>query len=252
MTNLPQALANDQPRPLWQLLFGIIDQPVVTFRVVVAQSRWWLWATPLLVSILSLAVLLVVQTPHTLELARQQMESQLASVPEDQVEAARAGMEMTMSLPFMLATGLGFGTIALVVAVLAQATFLYFTALVSGGETSFGAMFRMSTWSRLPLAVGALVQAGFIAFAGRLIQYPGLSFFVATGNLMQDARNPLFVLLSGLDLFWLWHLLLVVLGLSIGAKFGRGKSLALTLLYAVLSMGLTVLPTLLFGGMMAD
>lgn len=252
MTSLPQSLADDQPRPLWQLLFGMIDRPVVTFRAVVAQSRWWMWAMPLLLLILSLAVLLVVQTPYTLELARQQMESQLASVPEDQVEAARAGMEMTMSLPFMLATGLGFGTVALVVVTLAQATFLYFAALVTGGETSFGAMFRMSVWSRLPLAIGALVQAGFIAFAGRLIQYPGLSFFVATGDLMQDARNPLFVLLSGLDLFWLWHLLLVVLGLSVAARFGRGKSLALVLLYAVLALGLTVLPTILFGGMMAS
>lgn len=251
MTSMPQPVVNGQSRPLWQLLFGIIDQPVATFRAVVTQSWWWMWATPLLVLILSLAILLIVQTPYTLELARQQVESQLATVPEDQVEAARAGMEMTLSLPFMLATGLGFGTVALVVATLAQATFLYFAALISGGETTFGAMFRMSVWSRLPLAMGALVQAAFIAFAGRLIQYPGLSFFVATGDLLQDARNPLFVLLSGLDLFWLWHLLLVVLGLAVAARFGRGKSLALTLLYAVLSLGITVLPTLLFGGMMA-
>lgn len=251
MTITTQSVTNGQPRPLGQLFFGIIDQPVATFRAIVAQPRWLVWAAPLFLLILSLAVLLIVQTPHTLELARQQVESQLAAMPEDQVEAARAGMEMTMSLPFMLATGLGFGTVALVIATLAQATFLYFTALVSGGETSFGAMFRMSVWSRLPLAIGALVQAGFIAVAGRLIQYPGLSFFVATGDLLQDARNPLFVLLSGLDLFWLWHLLLTVVGLAVAARFGRGKSLALTLLYAALSLGVTVLPTLLFGGMMA-
>ena len=67
---------------------------------------------------------------------------------------------------------------------------------------------------------------------------------------MQDTGNPLFVLLSGIDLFWLWHLLLVVLGVSVVARFSRGKSLPLTLLYAALSLGMTVLPTLLFGGMM--
>jgi hypothetical protein len=251
MTITTQSVSNSQPRPLGQLFFGIIDRPAATFQTVVAQPRWLIWAAPLLVLILALAVLLIVQTPYTLELARQQVETQLATMPEDQVEAARASMEMTMSLPFMLATGLGFGAVALVVATLAQATFFYFTALVSGGETSFGAMFRMSAWSRLPLAIGALVQAGFIAFAGRLIQYPGLSFFVAGGDLLQDARNPLFVLLSGIDLFWLWHLLLTVIGLAVAARFGRGKSLALTLLYAALSLGITVLPTLLFGGMMA-
>ncbi|HXV98612.1 MAG TPA: YIP1 family protein [Anaerolineae bacterium] len=251
MTTTLQTTLNDKSRPLWQLFFGIIDRPVATFRAIVAQPGWLIWAAPLLVLILSLAVLLIVQTPHTLVLAQEQMENQLATMPEDQAEAARAGMEMTMSLPFMLATGIGFGTLALVLATLAQATFLYFTALVSGGETTFGAMFKMSVWSRLPMALGALAQAGFIAVAGRMIQYPGLSFFVASGNLMQNAGNPLFVLLSGIDLFWLWHLLLVVLGVSVTARFGRGKSLLLTLLYAVLFTGVTVLPTLLFGGMMA-
>ncbi|MBE7468840.1 MAG: hypothetical protein DPW09_02295 [Anaerolineae bacterium] len=250
MTTTSQTISNNRPRSLWQLFFGLIDRPAATFQVITAQSGWWMWAVPLLVLILSLAVLLVVQTPHTLVLARQQAESQLATMPEGQVEAARAGMEMTMSLPFMLATGIGFGALALVAATLLQATFLYFTALVSGGESTFGTIFKMSVWGRLPMALGALVQAGFIAVAGRLIPYPGLSFPVSSGDLMQDARNPLFVLLSGIDLFWLWHLLLVVLGLAVAARLGRGKALLLTLVYAALALGITVLPTLLFGGMM--
>ena len=152
---------------MWQLFFGIIDQPVATFRAIAAQPRWYIWAAPLLVLILSLVVLLVVQTPHTLVLAREQMEGQLATMPEDQAEAARTGMGMAMSLPFMLATGIGFGTLALILATLAQATLLYFTALVSGGEMTFGEMFRMSVWSRLPMAIGALAQAGFIALPGK-------------------------------------------------------------------------------------
>ncbi len=249
MTTITQPVTNGTTRPLWQLFFGIIDRPVTTFQAIAAQSKWSMWAAPLLALILSLVILLLVQTPHTLVLARGQMEEQLATLPEEQVEAARAGMEMTMSLPFMLATSIGFGTLALIVATLAQAALLYFTALVSGGELTFGAMFRMSAWSRIPMAISALVQAGFIAVAGRLIQYPGLSFLVATGDLMQDARNPLFVLLSGLDLFWIWHLLLVVVGVAVVARFGRGKALVLTLVYAVLALALTVLPVLLFGGM---
>ncbi len=250
MTITTQSTTNARMRPLWQLFLGIIDQPVTTFRAAAAQSKWYVWAAPLLVLILSLVVLLIVQTPHTLVLAREQVEGQLAAVPEDQAEAARAGMGMALSLPFMLATGIGFGTLALIVATLAQATLLYFTALVSGGEMTFGTMFRMSAWSRIPMAIGALAQAGFIVIAGRMIQYPGLSFLVATSDLRQDGRNPLFVLLSGIDLFWLWHLLLVVLGLSVVTRFGRGKSLALTVVYAVLALVIPVLPILLFGGMM--
>jgi hypothetical protein len=94
-----------------------------------------------------------------------------------------------------------------------------------------------------------LVQAGFTLAAGRAIQYPGLSALVATGDLMKDGRNPLLTLLAGIDLFWLWHLLLVVVGLSVVARFGRAKATVLTLVYAALALALAVLPTLLFGGM---
>lgn len=245
-----QTMPDYKRHSLWQLFFGIIDQPLSTFQAIVAQPRWYVWVAPLLLLFLSQVVLLVVQTPHTLLLTQEQMEGQLAAMPESQAEEVRAGVGMAMSLPFMLATGIGLGTLALIMAMLAQATFLYFAALVSGGELTFGVMFRMSVWSHFPMAIGALVQAGFMAATQRSIQYPGLAFLVNTGNLMQDMGNPLFALLGGIDLFWLWHLLLVVLGLSVAARFGRGKSLVLTLIYAALSLTIAVLPTLLFGGMM--
>jgi len=249
MTTTTPPILNETARPLWQLFFGIIDRPAATFQAVTARSKWYLWAAPLLALSLSLVILVVVQTPYSLDLAQQAAESQLAQMPEDQVEAARAGMGMMMSLPVMLATGIGFGILFMIVGLLAQTTLLYFTALVSGGELTFGAMFRMSVWSRIPMALSALVQAGFTTFAGRLIQYPGLSFLVATGDLIQDSRNPLFVLLGGLDLFWVWHLLLVGLGVAGVAHISRGKALILTLVYAVLALAITVLPMLLFGGM---
>jgi hypothetical protein len=138
----------------------------------------------------------------------------------------------------------------LLLAVLAQAVFLYFAALVSGGEVEFGRVFTMSSWSRLPFVIDFLTQAGFVAVMQRLVEYQGLGFLVRTGDLWQDARNPLFVLLSQMSLFWVWHLFLVVVGLSVAARFSQGKSLLLVLLYAILALGLTVLPTLLFGRMM--
>jgi hypothetical protein len=40
----------------------------------------------------------------------------------------------------------------------------------------------------------------------------------------------------------------VVLGLSVVARFSRFKSLVLTIIYVVLSLAITVIPSLLFGG----
>jgi hypothetical protein len=107
----------------------------------------------------------------------------------------------------------------------------------------------MSVWTRLPAAISFLVQAGFMLFAGRAIQAPGLAALVATGDLMKDAQNPMFLLLGRLEPFWLWHLFLVLVGLAVAAGFSRKKSLVLTLIYGALSLAITVIPGLLFGGM---
>lgn len=249
MTTMVETVPNGRHPSLLGLIFGIIDRPHATFQTIAVWSKWTLWLTPLLIFILCLAVWLTVQAPYQVELARQQAQQQLATLPAGQAEAARSMMETTLSLPFMLGTGLVFGGAALVIGILAQAVFLYFASLVLGGEANFGAIFRISLWSRFPIAIGLLVQAGFIAFTQSMIHYPGLSFWVGTSDFIQDAQNPLYVLLGQLDLFWLWQVLLLVIGLAVAARLGKGKAVVLVLVYSALSLGISVLPTLMFAGM---
>lgn len=239
---------NNGTKPVWQLLFGIVDRPTATFKAILARRKWWMWAVPLLIVLLSMVAMMVVRTPYDMELARQEVERQLASMPAEQVEAARASMETFMSFPFRLAMGLITGIILLLIGIVAQAAILYFGALVAGGEVDFGPVFTMSTWTRLPMAIYFLVQTGFILVAQRAVNAPGLSALIASGDLLKDARNPMFTLLGRLDPFWLWHLFLVVLGLAAVARFSRKKSLVLTLIYVALSLALTVIPSLLMGG----
>lgn len=231
------------------LIFGLIDRPRTTFQAIAARPHWTVWLIPLFIFIMCLAVLLVVEAPYQMELARQQAEQQLATVPAGQAEAARSMLETTLSLPFMLGTGLTFGAAALVIGILAQAVCLYFAALVLGGEASFGAIFRITLWSRFPVTLGVLVRAGFTAASQQMIHYPGLSFLVGTGDFFRDSQNPLYVLFSQLDLFWLWQVLLLVIGLTAAARLGKSKALVLALVYTALSLGLSVLPALIFGGM---
>ena len=241
------------PKPsLWQSLFGIIDKPTNTFKAVLAYPSWLRWGLPLLILLLAFTVVTAAQTPFMRDIALQQAEAQLAQMSDEQVEAARATMEFTMSLPFMLATGIGFGLIALVIGVLAQTAYFYFATMLTGGDdTNFGAMFTISAWTRLPLAIGFLVQAAFVWVSQGAIRYPGLAPLVASGNALEDAKNPIIPLLARFDLFWLWHLLLVVLGVAVVARISRSKSLLLTLIYVVLVLGMAVVPSLIaraFGG----
>ena len=243
MTTLKSATA-----PLWQLIFGIVDKPATTYKAVAARRTRRTWAVPLILVVLCLMAMVVVQSPYTVEKAQQQAERQLQSLPSDQQKAVRASMETFTSLPFILATGLAAGSLALLAGILAQAAFLYFATLVTGGEVAFGTVFTLSVWSRLPAAIGFLTLAAFTTVARRLVEYPGLAALAATGDMVQDAQNPLVALLGRIDLFWLWHLLLVGIGLAVLGRRGRSKALLLTLLYAILTLAAAALPTMLFGG----
>lgn len=244
-----ETVSNSQTPPLWQLLFGIIDRPTATFKAVLARRKWWMWVVPFLVVLVCMGAMTAVRTPYDTELSRQEVERRLASMPADQAQAARESMETFMSLPFRLATALVTVTIFLLIGIVAQAAILYFGSLVAGGEVDFGPVFTMSVWTRLPSAIYFLVQAGFMLVAKRAINAPGLSTLVATGDLVKDAQNPMFSLLGRLEPFFLWHLLLVVLGVSVVARFSRKKALVLALIYAVLSLAVTTIPGLLAAGL---
>ena len=233
----------------WRLLFGIIDQPTATFKSVLAHQSWTRWGMPLFILIVAFAVSSVAQIPYVTELARIQAEQQLATLPADQAEMARESMAFTLSLPFMLTTTLGFGLLFMVFTLIAKSTLLYFGSFILGGDDiNFGAMFAVNAWASIPMAIGMLVQAVFVTISQGTIQYPGLAFLVATGDPLEDAGNPLVALLSSVDLFWMWSLLLIVLGVSVAARVSLGKAFILTLVYALIALGVTVLPSFIVSG----
>jgi hypothetical protein len=233
---------------LVRLLLDVIDRPAATFGAVLARRGAATWIVPLLVVIVCLWPMAVVQAPYNAELAQQQMRRQLEAMPPEQARQASAQMDTFTSLPFMVVSGLGAGIVALLIGTLAQTALLYFSTLLIGREVTFGLVFRVSAWSRLPYALSFLAVAGFTAAAGQVVRYPGLSALVGNGNFLEDSRQPLDALLSGIDLFWLWHLLLVTVGLAVATRCRRSQALPLTLLYAALSLVVLAGPALLFRG----
>lgn len=241
MTTSTKSVNNQEYRSLWFHLIGIIDRPVSTFEAVTKQRKWTSWALPLAIVLIALTLFTVAQSPYTAEFAREQAEAQLVTLPEAQAEQARSVMEITTSIPFLIAMGLLFGYLAIIVGMLIETAFYYFGSIVMGGDdTNFGAVFTMNSWSRLPMAIGYLVQLGIILVTQSMLTTPGLSYFVAGDDLMENAKNPAYVLLANIDLFWLWHLVLAVLGLAVVTRMSRGKSAVLVILYAILALGISV------------
>jgi hypothetical protein len=241
------AVETSQPS-VWQMLLSIIDRPKTTFKAVLARKSAWMWALPLLILLVCLAVTMVFQAPYSAEISREQVEQQLASMSSEQAEVARAQMERFSSVPAVMATSLVTGAILVVLATLSQTVLLYFGTMLTGGEVKFGQMFQLSAWTRLPYAINYLVLAVYIAVAQRMVQYPGLSSLIASGELMEDSKNPMVAVLGRIDPFWIWHLILVAIALSAIERFNRRKSIGLTVVYAILTLVSLAIPSLLFGG----
>jgi hypothetical protein len=215
---------------LWQLLISIIDRPAVTMSYV-GKKPGWAWVMPALLILVGLAVFSVVTAP----------QQQMASLPPQQAEQAAAQVERFTSPPMMAAFSIIGGLVALAVTWLLGAGVLYFLGLVAGGEANFAQSFVILVWSWLPYALRNLVLAAYVAYSGQLISQ-GLSFLVATGDQTKDAANWLYSLLSQIDLFYLWHLILVIVGLAAVGRLSKTKATIVGLIYLAATTTLSLVP----------
>jgi len=225
---------------LWQLLVSIIDRPAATMSYV-GKKPDWAWVTPALLVLVGLAVFSIVTAPLASELALRQVQQQMVSMPPEQAEQMANQVERFTSPPVVAGFSIVGGLVALAVMWLVWAGVLYFLGLVAGGEASFAQSFALLAWSWLPYFLRHLILAAFVAYSGQLINQ-GLSFLVATGDQTKDAANWLYVLLSQLDLFYLWHLVLVIVGLAAVGRFSKTKATIVGLIYLAVTTALSLVP----------
>ena len=231
------------------LLPGMIDRPRQTFAAILASPRWR-WVLPIILCIAALALVSAATAEFASEQARKQqaevmsqMQAQLDSLPESQRQQTQQMIERTTSPLFV--GGIGFLTrsLGLPISWLIGAAIVYFGLAIGGAELKFGAVFVAFAWTWLPFALRDFLTALWTWFTGQPLLNPGLSYFFATGDLLADARNPLYVLTGLVDLFFLWHIVLVFF--LIKAARPRGGAIGLTLVYTALYLALRFLPALL-------
>jgi len=238
----------DKGWPLGQRLVGIVDRPRAAFAQIAARPGKG-WFIPVLILLLGLVALNLALAPHAAVEAQRQMDQQLATLPPGQADALVARMDQLVSPLFVGLMGLVAGIVGTALAILLGAVVLYFVALFTGGEGGFGPTLGVMLWAWIPFGIRALVQAAVIAAQGRLIVNQGLSYLVSVGDRVKDSQNVLYGLLAQVDLFALWHLVLVWAAALALYKLGRNKALVVVLLYAIVSLGLRV-ATLLIQGML--
>lgn len=237
----------------WSLLAGLIDRPVRTFESIAANPRRR-WIVPLLLILAAFIVSLVLTGQQQVTAAVQQMRTQLAAqasqIPPAQMEQVQAQMAQFTQPAFVLGLAAATSLLSLILALLMASAVLYFSALISGSDVPFSTVWAMVPWTWLPFALRDLVHGIYVRMTGELSIHRGFSGFVAQPDMAANAGNPAYLVLAQVDLFALWHLVLVYALLRGGMRKTQGKALVLVLAYAAISLLLRAGPSLLVRGFM--
>jgi hypothetical protein len=97
------------------------------------------------------------------------------------------------------------------------AALLHFGSTLLGGRGSMQSALNIVAWSSLPFAVRNILRVIFMLAAGHAIVSPGLSGFTTTPGFVAQ-------LLTRLDIFLVWHVILLVIGFAISDGLPRVKA----------------------------
>lgn len=116
---------------------------------------------------------------------------------------------------------------------------LHLVLTLLGGRGNTGGALNLVAWASLPFAVRDGVRIIAMLSTHQLIQNPGLSGFAPTGNGGWSAF--LAALLALIDLYMIWHILLLVTGVNAGDGISRGKAWGGVLVTVLLVLSLQAL-----------
>lgn len=218
----------------------MLFRPRRGFQEMASESRAT-WLTPML--ILSVTAILVVIVAGYLK-SRAAMMGEVQPPPDwqywtpemqnDYMQAQQAtqGPVFLYVMPLVGAlTSLWLGWLLL-------AALLHFGSTLLGGRGSMQSALNIVAWASLPFAVRDLLRIIFMLAAGHSIASPGLSGFAPTVGFVS-------YLLTRLDIFLLWQVILLVIGFALSDGLPRSKAvtgvLAIVLLVLLAQAGLGAL-----------
>ncbi len=249
-------------RGILRLLWGMVVRPRSTMEYLNEHGKraWWV---PALLGLLLVLLPILAAAPIT---ARQSREAFLAvqeQMPEQfgtQQDPAQMEQAMSIATSPLLTTvfpAVG-GVLWRVVVWLVWAGALYLTGTALGGRSTFGALFRMVVWAWLPYALRGLLQTIYIAVSGQIIANRGLSGLVqqpqSVGEIFTAPPSLGQTLcaagLAQIDLFLVWNLILLVIGVTVTTHLPKRRAVLLTLGVWVLLTAIGLIPALVGGLMM--
>lgn len=228
----------------FEWLLPVFFRPRRTLEQIALQT-YHVWLLPLLILTLFAIVQIAAEGP-----LRQQNLQNTTSMPADMQymsEAQIAQLQEAMAAQQGFTAVYVFPAVGAVIGVwlswILLGSLLHLALTLAGSRSTNLAALNLAGWALLPLALRYLVRIIYILSAQKMISGPGLSGFVAT-----DASGFLSYLASFLgqiDLYMIWSLILLLVGVTIISGLNRAKAWLVTIVAFLLVLALLALPDFL-------
>ncbi len=210
-------------------LKAMLLRPRQVFQEMASEERAT-WLTPMLVLTVT-AILVVIVAGYLKSRAAMMGEIQLPQdwqywSPDMQKNYMQA-QQATQGPVFMYVMPLIQSLAGLWVGWLLLGALLHFGSTLLGGRGSMQGALNIVAWASLPFAVRDLLRIVFMLSAGHAITSPGLSGFVTTAGFVAQ-------LLTHLDIFLIWNVILLIIGFAIADSLPRAKAVTGVLVIMVL------------------
>jgi len=236
---------NEHPRRLrFDWLLPLFFRPRRTLTQIGEQNHG-VWLAPLLV--LTLLVIISALAAHPI---RQQAAQMGSAIPPDfqywstdqqqaymDAQANSSGPMFTLIFPALSAL------LGLWVSWFLLGSILHLALTLTGSRSSNTASLNLAAWASLPFLIGFLVQAVYLLSTGQLITAPGLAGFASADGVGLSAVARPF--LGVVDLYWIWHIVLLLIGAVDSSGTSRLKTVIVVLTVVLLVWVLRALPGIL-------
>lgn len=211
-------------------LFNIIVSPREIFEELVEQPKW-VFAF-IIITVINI-IIEFYTLPFTHNLMLNQLETQIGE------DAARQTLEMTKQYQYI---GLAFSPISYLIKLLIVSMFLFFSAIILNAQNlRFKMIFALLIHSEIILIFMNIINLLILYVKGINTITDSTDMYTIYGLIyfLQDkaSNQPLFTFLNNFNLFTIWYLLTLTLGISIVTHLKKWKSAIIVLFVWLLGAG---------------
>jgi hypothetical protein len=237
----------EQPRRLhFEWLLPTLISPRRTLEAIAQQPKA-VWLTPLLVLSILTIVLALVAGP----VRQQAAQMGNTALPEgfeywsiEQQEAYMQTMQSTSGPMFTYVFPALGALLGIWINWLLLSILLHLGLTLVGSRSSSAASFNLVGWASLPLGLRSIVQGIAILSTQTLIRGQGLSGFITPAGGFSTFASAL---LGFVDIYFLWMVVLLLIGVRPISHLNRSKAWTITLFIVLLTLALRALPAFLAG-----